>query len=259
MKSNQLLFLVILCSLMMHTATAQSVVINEFMADNDTLTQITDEANQYDDWIELYNTSNQAIDLSGYNLSDNGNNLDKWSFPNGTAIGPDGYLIVWADDDASQGPYHATFKLDKNGESIYLTTPNLSHVDSIEYGEQDTNISMARIPNGTGPFIQQAPTFGFNNDGTMAVNTPTNDAAFKLFPNPVVDHCFLEWYEDGAVDELTVSIYNTMGKLMNEWNVQRNGSSTHIDIPVNDLGNGAYIVHLSTTHYHSNRILTINK
>jgi len=249
--------LLLLC--LAYGTSAQTVVINEFMADNDTLTQITDEANQYDDWIELYNNTNQAVNLSGYHLSDNGNNLDKWTFPANTAIGPNGYLIVWADDDASQGPLHATFKLGKDGETIYLTDQLEGHVDSIEFGEQDANISMARIPNGTGSFIQQAPTFGYNNDGTMSVNTPANDAAFKLYPNPVTENSFLEWTEENHIGTLNISIYNVDGKLVTDFEVTQTGDLTNIKLPVSQLSTGHYFIHLSTEVYHANRTIIISK
>ena len=255
-KLKQIL-VAIFCLCITNVAFAQNVVINEFMADNDTLTQIVDEVGQYEDWIELHNTSNQAVDLSAYNLSDNGNNLAKWSFPAGTSIGANGYLIVWTDDDASQGPLHATFKLDKTGETIYLTTPNTTHVDSIQYGQQDTNISLARIPNGTGPFIQQAPTFGYNNDGTMSVNTPANEAAFKLFPNPITDHCYLEWNEESHIGTLQLSIYDSQGKVLSQQEIAQNGNSTKINLPIKGLDNGIYFLHLSTDVYHANRTLII--
>ncbi len=247
----------LICFCFGNISLAQTVVINEFMADNDSLTQIVDEAGQYDDWIELHNTTNQAIDLSGYNISDNGNNLDKWTIPNGITIGANGYLIIWADDDASQGVLHATFKLGKDGETIYLTTPSQSHVDSIEYGAQDSNISMARIPNGTGPFIQQAPTFGYNNDGTMSISTPANDAAFKLYPNPITSQSFLEWNEADQLGSLHLNIYDTQGKLINSFEVNQNGNSTKIDLPLENLSSGAYFLHLSTEIYHANRTLII--
>jgi len=249
--------LILLCLLIANAAFAQTVVINEFMADNDTLTQIVDEANQYDDWIELHNTTNQAVDLGGYNLSDNPDNLDKWTIPSGTTITANGYLIIWADDDASQGLLHATFKLGKDGESIYFTTSNETHVDSIEFGEQDTNISMARSPNGSGPFIQKAPTFGFNNDNTSSVKTPARDAAFKLYPNPATTQSYLEWNETDHVGTLNLSLYDTQGKLISSFEVKQNGNSTKIDLPLDDLNSGAYFLHLSTEVYHSNRTLIL--
>ena len=75
---------------------------------------------QFEDWIELYNTTGQAIDISGYFLTDNEINLTKWQIPQGTVLNANDYLIIWADEDASQGKFHANFKFSANGESLLL-------------------------------------------------------------------------------------------------------------------------------------------
>ena len=91
------------------------LVINEIMASNDNIA--TDEYGEYDDWIEIYNKGDQPMNLSGYYLSDDINNLTKYMFPD-FILAPDQYFIVWADDDEEdQGDYnHATFKLSASGE-----------------------------------------------------------------------------------------------------------------------------------------------
>ena len=72
------------------------VVINEFMASN--ANGPKDENDQNEDWIELYNKSNAAINLSGFFLSDNPANIKKWEIPAGTNIAANGYLIFWCDE-----------------------------------------------------------------------------------------------------------------------------------------------------------------
>ena len=139
------------------------LVINEIMASNDQT--IADEFGEFDDWIEIYNNGNQSINLFGYHLSDDLSVLDKYTFPNIT-LGPDEYFIVWADDDEEeQGDYnHATFKLSLSGEELYLSDQNMNIIDGFTYGEQQTDMGYARVPNGTGNFIIQYSTFAYNND-----------------------------------------------------------------------------------------------
>lgn len=71
-----------------------SVVINEFMASNGS--SVVDEQFRHEDWIELYNSGNDTVDLGGWGLSDNAGNPFKWTFPEGTLIAPQGFLLVWA-------------------------------------------------------------------------------------------------------------------------------------------------------------------
>ena len=138
-----------------------TVVINEFMAENDTLTA---PVGVKADWVELYNTTSSAVSLAGMFLSDNRNNPAKWQFPAGTTIPANGYLVVWAYDTTFPGSLHASWSLSKGGEHIRLSNADMSVVDSLTFGEQAENRTMARVPDGTGPFQTSCmPTLGAAN------------------------------------------------------------------------------------------------
>ncbi len=150
------------------------VVINEFAASN---TLILDPAGEAEDWIELYNTTDAPVDLSGMYLSDDPAAVTMWQFPAGTVIGVNEYLIVWADDDDGQEGLHAAFKLSASGEQILLSDTQAVLIDSVTFGAQTADLTMARIPNGTGDFVQGTPTFGRHNGfgnacaaGQVAIN-----------------------------------------------------------------------------------------
>lgn len=150
--------------------TLGDLVINEFMASNNST--VTDQDGEYDDWVELYNKGTQSLDISGYHLSDDGSDLTLFSFPNGTIIQPNSYLVVWADGDITQTGYHADFKISSNGETIYLTDTNVAILDSITFGVQVSDSTYGRYPNGTGSFVQMAPTFGtVNSLGSLPIGT----------------------------------------------------------------------------------------
>ncbi|HZV69585.1 MAG TPA: CotH kinase family protein [Saprospiraceae bacterium] len=157
------------------------VVVNEILASN--TNGAVDEDGQFEDWIELYNNNDFEVDLSGYNLSDKVDELDKWQFPAGSIIPENGYLIVWADDDESDGPLHAGWKLSADGEGVFLSNTELSVVDSITFGLQTSDIAFARVPNGTGGFITQAPTFEENNETVSAIH-PLSVNDILVYPNP---------------------------------------------------------------------------
>lgn len=165
-------------------ATNAAIVINEIMASN--TNTVTDEAGEYEDWIELFNTSAENVDISGYALSDNPANLRKWIFPENTVIPANGYLIVWADEDQDQGPFHANFKLSASGETLSLVTPDTAFVDNISFDQQTPDMGYARVPNGSGPFVIQAPTFGENNETVSAVAAPQRALPYSIqvSPNP---------------------------------------------------------------------------
>lgn len=157
------------------------VVINEVMAQN--LSSVADNAGEFDDWIELYNKGTAAIDISGFYLTDNPLNLNKWDIPAGTIIQPGDYLIVWADEDSSQGPYHANFKLSGTGEVLFLLDTAQQLVDSVSWGQQTVDMGLARRPNGTGSFVIQGQTFSANNDN-VSVAEVEPPVTLSLYPNP---------------------------------------------------------------------------
>ncbi len=140
--------------------TGTGIVVNEFQADN--ATTITDQDGEYEDWIELYNSTAAPIALGGFHLSDKLDNFGKWTFPD-TTIAAYGYLTIWADEDGTQVGLHANFKLSASGEAIVFSNPDLTVIDSLSFGVQVTDSSYSRCPNGTGPFGTTAPSYGITN------------------------------------------------------------------------------------------------
>jgi len=125
------------------------LVVNEFMADNDNV--VIDEAGEYDDWLEIYNPTDQDVFLSGMYLTDNPDELTKWQFPfGGVALAIGSYLLVWCDNDPQQGPLHATFKLSADGEFIALVdVDGVTVIDSLSFGSQTTDFAYGRYPDGS--------------------------------------------------------------------------------------------------------------
>ena len=82
---------------------AQTVIINEFLASNVRDTPEMQDVDDYTDWVELYNSSNEQVVLDEVFLTDDFDNPIKWKIPNGTLIDPEGYLVIWA-DDYDEGP-----------------------------------------------------------------------------------------------------------------------------------------------------------
>ena len=140
---------------------SKNIVINEVMPKNTGFG--SDQDNEFDDWIEIYNLADVDIDISGYYLTDSESNLTQWKFPAGTTLAKNGYLIVWVDGDSTQVGLHTPFKLSALGETVSLLTPEMNLIQEVPYPAISPLQSFARIPNGTGEFIWAAPTFGAEN------------------------------------------------------------------------------------------------
>jgi hypothetical protein len=70
-----------------------NVMISEFMAVNNTT--LKDEDATYSDWIEVYNSGTNNVDLAGWYLSNKSTNLTQWQFPS-TNLAPGGFMVVFA-------------------------------------------------------------------------------------------------------------------------------------------------------------------
>jgi CotH kinase protein/Lamin Tail Domain len=145
-------------------AAASPVVINELMPSN--ATTAVDELGNHGDWIELYNNSNQPVNLTGWHLTDEDTKLDRWAFPAGTIIPANDTLIIWADDQQNlTSGLHTNFKLSASGETLYLVNPAKAFADQVAFVNAKTDESFARSPNGSGSFIWTSkPSFDARND-----------------------------------------------------------------------------------------------
>lgn len=165
-------------SLLVGGASFSQVVINEIQASN-TNTIEDPEYQENADWIELYNASDQEVDLSGYAMSDNSTNTDEWIFPAGTTIDAKGYLIVWADGKSESG-LHADFSISNNGDEVVLFSPEAEIVDAINFGESEDDVSIGRTIDGGNVWgVFATPTPGTQNSGT-AVRMQAPEVIFGL-------------------------------------------------------------------------------
>lgn len=224
-----------------------AVVINEFLADNES--GATDPNGQYEDWVELYNTTAAPVLLSGAFLSDKADNLAKWPFPSTATIPANGYLIVWLDEDQNQPGLHANFKLSKDGEAIYFSNADGSIVDQIEFGAQITDVTTGRCPNGTGPFdAMNAATPNAVNSCSTATGE-ADDAAFqlKVFPNPALSgQDFVVEITAQETRPAKVSLFNALGVRIQEKQVVLTHGMQRFSMLSGDLPSGVYWLEVET-------------
>lgn len=186
------------------------LTINELVASNKSI--IKDEAGQFEDYIEIKNNKNIDLNISGAYLSDDKENPFKWQFKENTVIPANGYLLVFADEDASQGDFHSNFKLSSNGEKLILTAPDSTLLDSLTFPKLKDDASYSRCPDGTGTFkIVQATPKTMNTCQPLASNDADNQYIIKIFPNPATNELNVICNENEAKN---VYIYNQLGQLI---------------------------------------------
>jgi len=131
------------------------VRINELSSSNHTY---QDEIGETDDWIELYNPDIEEASLAGYFISDSHNRRFKVQLTEAAVVPGQGLLLLWADEQVSQGGLHLSFKLSSEGDGVCLSNPEGYTLDCIEfdavppYDAGTEGTSLARFPDGTGSF-----------------------------------------------------------------------------------------------------------
>ena len=181
--------------------------INEFMASN--ATTICDSFGSYSDWIELYNSTDTDMDISGFGISDNLSQPMKYRFPDGTTIAAKGYLVVFCsgNEGMQNGELHAPFGLRSYGEDVVIANRAGRIIDSYSFKNQETDVSMARIPDGAGELQSNSqPSPGYPNTGA---GYSAFDAANRL---PLGGVYISEFGgSTGSVASDWVEIYNSTG------------------------------------------------
>ena len=203
------------------------LVINEIMAGN--VTAVADQNGEYDDWVELYNGNSFSLNLNGYYLSDNENDLTKWTFPNVTIPAND-YLIVWCDTaGGTQSGLHTTYRLSADQEEVYLTDPTGTVIDAVHFVNMITDKGYARVPNGSGVMQYQTHTYDDNNLLVSAVNQVSAGTNLRVYPNPSNSRIYILGATEG------VSVFNMIGqKVFTEKEVA--------SVDISNWENGIYFV-----------------
>jgi gliding motility-associated-like protein len=176
------LLLAIVLVLSVQVARSQaviSVMINEYSCSN--INTYLDSYNEYEDWVELYNTTAGNINLTGYYLSDDPTDIMKWQIPTVTDITPGGRKMVIASDRglvAANGQIHPKFKMTQTkGEWFILADPTGTVVDSLKLQLTQRGHSRGRVVDGSAQFgLFATPTPNATN------NTQTAYARYATKP-----------------------------------------------------------------------------
>lgn len=161
--------------LLFSSASWSQIVINEYSCSN--IGGPTDAFGEREDWVELYNATGSAIDLTGYYLSDDDGDPTKWEIPSGV-IPANGYMMVYCSrrDLVSGSQLHPNFGLTQTqNEWIILSLPNGNEIDAVEITQMTkANHSIGRSSNGAADWkLFMTPTPNAANSGGINFYTAT--------------------------------------------------------------------------------------
>ena len=138
---------------------AQTVVMNEIYSRGTTSAP---------DWIELYNTTSSAIDISGYKIYDTGGQTGsktKMAIPTGTTIAAHGFFVIVTDDTSASG-----FGLSSSGETVWLENASGTVIDTVTFAAMATTQSYGRSPDGA---TYSGAGFNLISERTIDIKEPS--------------------------------------------------------------------------------------
>ena len=179
-------------------AAGAGVRINEVMSSNGST--VADLTGEFGDWIELYNDGPEAVDLTGWGLSDDPSRPFRWVFPE-TMLAGGGYLQVWATGAEREKVFAPEVLVPPRAVWKY-------HDRGVDFGESfknpgfdDAAWASGVAPLGYGPLANYVTTtIGFGGDSQNKHITTWFRRAFHVEDPSLVDSLDLRlWIDDGAV------------------------------------------------------------
>jgi len=220
----------------------RGVYINEICNVNES--GLRDERGDRDPWIELYNVNSFPVSIGGWYLTDLINLQTKWELPD-VEIPADGYLILWLDNEPSEGNLHGNFSLGEYGGYIGLFDGNeepywgtyYPGIDFVFYDIQGDGVSYQRFYDDINQWGYGVPTPNGNNFYDIEENNIATPDLFTLnvYPNPFNAACQIEVSEPSDV-----KIYDISGNIVAEMNIS--GGSSAIWSPEEYLSSGIYLI-----------------
>lgn len=163
-------------------ASSRGVRINEVMTSNKTA--LSDSEGSYPDWIELANTSNETVDISGWALLDKASRSTYFTFPE-YQLDPGEMVIVFASGhiaSESGADFHAPFRLSSMGDTLMLSDSHSTVVESINIPALGANQSYAQTNSGWTVTSEYTP--GLENTSlnyaALTSTQPVSDAALLI-------------------------------------------------------------------------------
>lgn len=155
--------------------TGKPVVINEVSAGN---AVYVNEYFKQKDWIEIYNPSPTAVDISGYFLSDELNNPYKYRIDGPhTTIAAGGYKIIWCDEMPTEKYLHANFKLSNtDGALVLFSAPDMAWQDTLFYCAHSGRETVGRFPDGSSRMYRFSRPTIENGNAMNSYSLPIEDA-----------------------------------------------------------------------------------
>ncbi len=189
------------------------VKINEVSANESGM--YVNDLGKKSDWFELYNTTDNDIDIEGMYISDKLNNPKKMTFEAqegvSTIIPAHGHIIVWADKKEGVSQLHANFKLNNEDScAIVLTAADESWADTLVYHRHTEQQTIGLYPDGASTLY----TFDLPTINKTNIISYYAQLYKEIIPTPI-SPTGLDEIEDNDIED-TDAVYDLSGRKVSD-------------------------------------------
>ncbi len=227
------------------------VMINEISGSNSIY---VNDYFERDDWMELYNTTDEDIDIEGMYLSNDINNpllyqISKGDTQVSTIIPAHGHIVIWCDKENNKTKLHAPFKISADGGELIITSKDKTWQNSLKYPAHNGDETVGRYPDGSqNVYVMNIPTIEKSNiytsylvktDGgeTNGITSPDNEVTNRNIElKYIANSLILSSNRDNNVD---VRIFTLSG--MEVFNKKLSISQGDYRINTSNLQEGCFI------------------
>jgi len=185
------------------------------------------------DWIELYNATDRAVDISGWHVSDNTGNPAKYEIAAGTVLEPQGYLVLTEDDhfgNAADPGCHMSFGLSQDGETLSLYSASdgvlTGYSERVDFAASASGVTFGRhsLSTGAHDFVRQIePTPGASNAGPEVGPVVISEIMYAPDYLPTAE--YIELFNAG---DAPVTLYDAAAD--SPWRLANGGDSPTVEL-----------------------------
>ncbi|MFH0992673.1 MAG: lamin tail domain-containing protein [bacterium] len=208
------------------------------------------------DWIELYNASSIAINLTGYkiyNVGGQSGTKPKKDIPAGTMIPAKGFFVIVTDGSAT-----SDFGLSSSGEMVWLEDSSGTIIDTVTFAAMDVSQTFGRSPDGGAWKLLNTITRGTSNGSATAVQDYSSIAIeydlHQNYPNPFNPSTTISFLIPHQ-EFVQLQVYNSIGQRVRTLVNSEQQAGSHVlvwdgkDNSGRDVSSGTYFYELVTGTY----------
>ena len=230
------------------------------------------------DWIELYNATNNSIDISGYTFKDD-DDTHQFIIPSNTQLASHAYYVLVANSILFENRFDTTsnfvgsfpFGLSSKGEAVRLFDQTGKLVQSLVYDELAPWPAGANAVGYTLELSNYADTISLGSSwqvgclegspgkmmyfpcSTSDIQASENNPV-SIYPNPSTEKFNVHFASDEMISDSQIQVYDYFGRCIHVEMNRKSAANLEITLPTN-ASSGMYLLRINSDDHVWEKVL----